>query len=832
MLPWLNLLGAAHEIDIANIPDELPILPLRNIVAFPFIVVPLAVGIPRSVKLIEEAAEGNRLIGMVAMTDPSVEEPGIGQTYGVGTVGIIHKVVSTDDGSLQVIVQGLERFRIKEWITEQPYLKAKIELIPDIIPQPIDGEKDNDSGRLLEMEALKRNLLDSLRRLVSLTPQLPEQIVDFINKLDDPRYMVYLTAANIRMTMEQAQEILGQDDFVEKMRSLITILTKELEILELGQKIRTEAQSEMEKAQREYFLREQLKAIKKELGEGDEEQVEVEEYREKILKAGMHKEAEKEALHELARMEKMPPHAAEYGVIKTYLDWLAELPWQARSEDNLDIGHARTVLDEDHYDLTEIKDRLLEYLAVRKLRQERSENGEDQETGNRSFEPAVEGQGTILCFVGPPGTGKTSLGRSIARALGREFTRMSLGGVRDEAEIRGHRRTYIGAMPGRIIQAIKRVGTMNPVFMLDEVDKLGADWRGDPSSALLEVLDPQQNHAFRDHYLDVDFDLSEVIFIGTANLLDPIPAPLRDRMEILTLDGYTEYEKVRIAQDYLLPRQLRVNGLRPGEVEIDEEGLRTIIRDYTRESGVRNLEREIGRVCRKVVTQIAANQPPASPLVTADQIREYLGKPRFFFEAALRTEKPGVATGLAVTAAGGEVLFVESAIMPGKESLTLTGQLGDVMKESAQIALSYVRATAEQLDIEQKSLNGKDIHLHVPAGATPKDGPSAGVTMVTSLVSLLTNTPVRSDVGMTGEITLQGQVLPIGGVKQKVLAAHRAGLKTVVVPKRNEVDLKDVPDDIRESMSFVLAETIDDVLEAALLPNAIAESVEAAAEAA
>ena len=823
MLPWLNLLGAAHEVDTASIPSELPILPLRNIVAFPFIVVPLAVGIPRSVRLVEEAAEGNRLIGMVAMTDPSIEEPGIGQTYMVGTIGLIHKVVRADDGSLQVIVQGLERFRIAEWIGDRPYLTAKVELIPDHVPQ-YNTEEGEESSQALQGEALKRNLLDSLARLVSLTPQLPDQIVEFVNKLEDLRYTVYLTAANLRMSMQQAQEILEENDFQKKMHTLITILTKELEILELGQKIRSEAQSEMEKAQREYFLREQLKAIRKELGEDDEGTLEVEEYRQKIQKADMPKEAEKEAMRELARMEKMPPQAAEYSVIKTYLDWLTELPWQSRSEDNLDIEHARNVLDEDHYDLTEIKERLLEYLAVRKLRRDRSEETDELAEEDKSLEPAIEGQGTILCFVGPPGTGKTSLGRSIARALGREFTRMSLGGVRDEAEIRGHRRTYIGAMPGRIIQAIKRVGTKNPVFMLDEVDKLGADWRGDPSSALLEVLDPQQNRAFRDHYLDVDFDLSEVIFIGTANLLDPIPPPLRDRMEILSLDGYTEYEKVRIAQDYLIPRQLRVNSLREGEVEIGEESLRTIIRDYTRESGVRNLEREIGRICRKIVTQIAANKPPQVYSVTPEQVREYLGKPRYFFEAALRTEKPGVATGLAVTAAGGEVLFVESAIMPGKETLTLTGQLGDVMKESAQIGLSYVRATASLLGIEEKFLDGKDIHLHVPSGATPKDGPSAGVTMVTSLISLLTRQPVCADVGMTGEITLQGQVLPIGGVKQKVLAAHRAGLRTVILPQRNEADLKDVPDDIRDAITFVLAETIDDVLAAAFAP--VSEPVE------
>ncbi len=816
MLPWLNFLGAAHDIDIANVPKELPVLPLRNIVGFPYVVIPLAVGIPRSIQLVEEAAEGDRLIGLVAMKDPSVEEPTIGQVYEVGTVGLIHKVVKTDDGSLQVIVQGLERFRIEEWVTDKPYLRAKIELAVDEVTESV------------EAEALRRNLSDLLKRLVTLTPSLPEQIVDFVNKLEEPRYMVYLTAANLRMTMEQAQTILEENQVTSKMRQLITILSKELEVLELGQKIRSEAQSTMEKAQREYFLREQLKAIQKELGEGDESAVESEEYRKKIADAHMPQEANTEALRELSRMEKMPPQAAEYSVIKTYLDWLTELPWSKLSDDNLDIEHARQVLDEDHYDLKEIKERLLEYLAVRKLRKERAAaeeegaapNGDgDEEAADKSLEPAVEGQGTILCFVGPPGTGKTSLGRSIARALGREFTRMSLGGVRDEAEIRGHRRTYIGALPGRIIQAVKRVGTRNPVFMLDEVDKIGADWRGDPSSALLEVLDPQQNHAFRDHYLDVDFDLSQVIFIGTANVLEPIPAPLRDRMEILTLDGYTEYEKVRIAQDYLVPRQLRVNSLKEDEVTLTEDALRAIIRDYTREAGVRNLEREIGRVCRKVATQVAAGQDPETRVIDAAKAREYLGKPHFFFEAALRTEKPGVATGLAVTAAGGEFLFVESAIMPGKESLTLTGQLGDVMKESAHIALSYIRSAADTYGVPKDFFAGKDIHLHVPAGAIPKDGPSAGVTMATAMVSLLTERPVRADVGMTGEITLQGQVLPIGGVKQKILAAHRAGLKTVILPKRNEADLEDVPEDVRNAMTIVPVEMIDEVLNVALAPK-------------
>lgn len=805
MLPWLNLFSDQADA-IKIIPSELPILPLRNTVVFPSAVTPIVVGIPRSVKLVEEAVERNRLIGLVAMQDPHIEEPGPGQVYEVGTVGFIHKMIKGSDENLQMIIQGIERFRIKQWIQEKPYLKAQIELAPEQVEETV------------EVEALRRSLLDLARRLVSLTPQLPDEIMEFITRLENPRYLIYLIAANLRIEVAEAQEILALDSVADKMRKLITILAREVEVLELGQKIQSEAQSEIEKVQREYFLREQLKAIKKELGEADETTLEVQEYRQKIAESGMPEEAEKEALRELGRLEKMPPQAAEYSVIKTYLDWLTDLPWQTLTEDNLDIAHARQVLNEDHYDLAEIKDRMLEFLAVRKLRLERGVDEEEEtvEEGHELSPVHRDAQATVLCFVGPPGTGKTSLGRSVARALGRKFTRMSLGGVRDEAEIRGHRRTYIGALPGRIIQAIKRVGTRNPVFMLDEVDKIGADWRGDPSSALLEVLDPQQNCTFRDHYLDVDFDLSQVMFICTGNLLEPIPPPLRDRMEILTLDGYTEYEKIKIAQGYLIPRQIRTNGLRPDEIVFEEAALRAIIRDHTRESGVRNLEREIGRVCRKVATQVAAGEIEGSLTITPEKVREFLGKPKYFFEAALRTARPGVATGLAVTPDGGEVLFIEAAQMPGKEQLTLTGQLGDVMQESARIALSYVRAKAKELEIPSNFFEKKDIHLHVPAGAAPKDGPSAGVAMVTALVSLLTGRSVRADVGMTGEITLQGQVLPIGGTKQKVLAAHRAGLKTVVLPHRNEADLDDVPEDVREEMNFVLAEAIDQVLEAGL----------------
>jgi ATP-dependent Lon protease len=817
MFPWLKLHADDSE-KVQTIPEELPILPLRNTVAFPFTVMPLAVGIPRSVKLIEEAVEGNRLIGLVAMKDPSIEEPMPGEVYEVGTVAIIQRVAKASDGSLQVVIQGLERFKIERWLEPQPYLRARIETAPD------------EEEESVEVEALKRSLLDMARRLVSLTPQLPDEVADFLDRIDSPRFLVYLIASNVRMDVPEAQDLLELDRVVEKMRRLIGILTRELEVMELGQKIRSEAQEELNKAQREYFLREQLKAIKRELGEADEQQMEIQEYREKIEAAGMTEEARKEALRELARMEKMPPQAAEYSVIKTYLDWLTELPWSKLTEDNLDIEHARQVLDEDHYDLEEIKERILEYLAVRKLRKERGIDEEEAKEKETKVTGRETKAGAILCFVGPPGTGKTSLGQSIARALGREFTRMSLGGMRDEAEIRGHRRTYIGAMPGRIIQAIKRVGTRNPVFMLDEVDKIGMDWRGDPSSALLEVLDPQQNHAFRDHYLDVDFDLSDVMFITTANLLEPIPAPLRDRMEIIQLDGYTEYEKIRIAQGYLIPRQMRTNGLQDGEIEFTEEGLRTIIRDYTREAGVRNLEREIGRVCRKVATQVAAGKLDGSVVVTPEKVREFLGKPRFFFEAAQRTETPGVATALAVTAAGGDILFIEATKMKGQKGLTLTGQLGDVMKESAQIALSYVRSRAPEFGIDEDLFSKYDIHLHVPAGAVPKDGPSAGVAMVTAIVSLLSERPVRADVGMTGEITLQGRVLPIGGTKQKVLAAHRAGLSTVILPERNEADLDELPEEVREEMSFVCVETIEQVLDAALRDRVVEPREEEAAE--
>lgn len=786
------------------IPEELAILPLRGVVVFPLTFQALNVGQPRSVRLVDDATVNKQMIGLVSSRDPDIEEPSPSEIHEVGVAAVIHRMIKAPDGTIRLLVQGVERIRIAEWLEEQPYLRARVEVAPDIVEES------------LEVEALMRNAVDLLRRLVSLVSQLPDELLMAAINLEDPRQLVYFIATNIRMEPTDSQAILELDSVREKLLRLTNIMTKELEVLELGHKIQSEAQSEMERMQRDYFLREQMKAIRKELGEEDEQAVEIEEYRQKIAEAGMPEEAEKEALRELNRMEKMPPQAAEYSVIKTYLDWLTDMPWQLSTEDQLNIEHARQVLNEDHYDLEDIKDRILEYLAVRKLRQERRAEREDQEVQDVIRQ---EREGVILCFVGPPGTGKTSLGQSIARAMGRKFIRMSLGGMRDEAEIRGHRRTYIGAMPGRIIQGLKRVGTRNPVFMLDEIDKVGSDWRGDPSSALLEVLDPEQNRDFRDHYLDVPFDLSQVMFVTTANVLSTIPAPLRDRMEILELDGYTEDEKVRIAQEYLLPRQIRENSLRPDEVTISDDAMRVIARDYTREAGVRSLEREIGTICRKVATRVAEREG-VSVHVDAEDVTEYLGKPRFYFEPAERTEVPGVATGLVWTPTGGDITFIEATRMKGNRRLTLTGKLGDVMKESAQAAVSYVRSKAGDLGIDEEAFTKSDIHIHVPAGAVPKDGPSAGVTIATALVSLLTGRNVRSDVAMTGEITLRGQVLPVGGIKQKVLAAARVGIKNVILPARNEVDLDDIPEEIREDLHFVFAERVDDVFAAALQDGA------------
>ena len=789
--------------DEPEIPSEVSILPLRGLVVFPMTLVPIRVGQERSVKLIEDAAGGKQLIGLAASRDAGLEAPGPDDVYRTGTIAAVHRLFKTPDGTITLIMQGLLRMRVEAFTEETPYLKARISRAPETVETS------------LEVEALQRSIQKKFSRLTELAPTVPEEMGKMVIDVDDPLQLVYAVANHIKMDVEKAQQLLELDSLAEKLHIVLDLLTKELEVLELGHKIQSEAQSEMEKTQREYFLREQLKAIQRELGEADEQQMEVEEFREKIEKSGMPEEAEKESRRELDRLSKLPTAAAEYGVIRTYLDWLTSVPWSTETEDNLDITHARQVLDEDHYDLEELKERILEYLAVRKLREERKDDWEQEEPTDLIRR---EREGVILCFVGPPGTGKTSLGQSIARALGRKFIRQSLGGLRDEAEIRGHRRTYIGALPGRVIQALRRVESKNPVFMLDEVDKLGKDFRGDPASALLEVLDPEQNREFRDHYLDVPFDLSKVMFITTANLLDPIPAPLRDRMEILHLSGYTETEKVRIADGYLIPRELRENGLRAEELSFTEDVLHRIIRDYTREAGVRNMEREIGRICRKVVTRIAEGK--AEPVhVEVEDVGELLGKPRYFPETALRTRVPGVATGLSVTFAGGDLIFCEATKMPGNKQFLVTGQLGDVMKESAQTALSYVRSKADELNIPGDTFETTDLHLHVPAGAVPKDGPSAGVTMATALVSLLTGRRVHDDVAMTGEITLRGQVLPVGGVKEKALAAHRAGLKIVILPQQNQKDLDDIPEEVRESLKFVLVDQVDGVFEAALVPD-------------
>jgi ATP-dependent Lon protease len=787
-----------------DLPQVLPILPLRGLVVFPNTAVPLTIGQPRSIRLVDDVMDADeRVIGLVASRNPQLEAPEPEDLYSMGTVAVVHRMFRAPDGTIRLVVQGIDRFRLGEFVQEEPYLKAHIELIPEEV------------GEGLELEALARTVRDQFERIAEMIPSIPRELVTSVVSLEEPLQVVYTIANFQRMDLDDAEQILELNSVSEKLHKLAGILAHEVEVLEIGQKIQNEARSEIEKVQREYFLREQLKAIQRELGEGDEQAAEIEEFRQKIEAAQLPEEANKQARRELDRLSRLPTAAAEYGVIRTYLDWLVSLPWSVTTPDDLDIAHARQVLDQDHYGLQDIKERILEYLAVRKLRQERS--------GEFQAEPEDEirriREGVILCFVGPPGVGKTSLGRSIARATGRKFVRISLGGMRDEAEIRGHRRTYIGAMPGRILQALRRVESRNPVFMLDEVDKLVFDFHGDPASALLEVLDPEQNAEFRDHYLEVAFDLSQVMFITTANSLETIPGPLRDRMEVITLSSYTESEKIAIAEGYLIPRQIRENGLHPEEIHFSENALQKIIRAYTREAGVRNLERELGSVCRKVVTHIAEGKA-AQVEVDAENLAEFLGRPKFFGneEIAERTAVPGVATGLAWTPVGGDVLFIEATRMPGNKGFQITGSLGNVMQESARAALSYVRSRAAHLGLSEDFFDKSDIHLHVPAGAQPKDGPSAGVAMATSLVSLISGRPVRPDVGMTGEITLRGQVLPIGGVKEKVLAAHRSGLNTVILPNRNEPDLEDIPEEVRKQIHFVFAETVDNVLDAALEP--------------
>ncbi len=797
----------------------LPILPLRGVLVYPLSALPLRVSQPRSIRLIDDVTLRKMPIGLVASKHPEKDEPGPEDIFTVGTIATIARHFKAPDGVVNMIVQGAERFRIVEIVSEDPYIVARVEPLPETWENS------------LEIEALRRNISESFSKMAELRPDMPDELAQMIQSIEDPRQLTYAVATYTRIDLDDAQRLLEMDGLPNKMLFLLQLLNKELEVLQLGKKIQTEAQSEMEKVQREYFLREQIKAIQRELGEADEQQIEINAFREKIAASGMNEEARKEAERELDRMSKMPTQAAEYGVIRTYLDWMVSLPWQKTTQDNLDIAHARRVLDEDHYGLQDIKDRILEFLAVRKRRQELQAAASEVQDGEQPADEAQsanlqtgadlirrEREGVILCFVGPPGVGKTSLGASIARAMGRKFIRMSVGGIRDEAEIRGFRRTYIGSMPGRIIQSIRRAESRNPVFMLDEVDKMGSDFRGDPASALLEVLDPEQNREFRDHYLDVPFDLSQTMFICTANTLETIPGPLRDRMEILQLSGYTENEKLHIAQGYLVPRQLKENGLRPGEVTFSDEAILKLMREYTREAGVRNLEREIGSICRRLVARAQEGKVTLPFHVTPENLFELRGKAKFYNEIVERTEIPGVATGMSWTPVGGEIIFIEATRMPGSKGFQLTGQLGDVMKESAQAALSYVRSHAGDLKIAPQIFEKSDIHVHVPAGAQPKDGPSAGITIATALASLLTGRKVRHDVAMTGEITLRGSVLPVGGIKEKVLAAHRAGLKTIILPKRNEPDLEDLPPEVRDSLKFVLVDRVEQALAAALMP--------------
>jgi ATP-dependent Lon protease len=767
------------------IPDILPVLPLKDSVIYPHIIVPLLIDREELVKLIDDALTADRLVAAVASRE-EVDSPQPEQIYDIGTAAAIIRMLKLPDGSMQLFVQGVQRIRIAEYIQKEPYLTAKVKKVKEKIEPTV------------ELEGLARNVLTQFKNMVSLAPYLPNEIFIAAMNISEPNNLADFIASNINITLQEKQELLETLDVKDRLEKLTVFLNKELEILEIGSKIQSQVQTEMSKSQREYFLREQMKAIQSELGEVDERTMEINEFREKMEEIGMPEEAKKEAERELDRLAKMPVAAAEYTVARTYLEWLTSLPWSKGTEDNLDIKRARKILDEDHYDLDKVKERILEYLAVRKLKSDM--------------------KGPILCFVGPPGVGKTSLGQSIARALGRSFVRISLGGMHDEAEIRGHRRTYIGALPGRIIQGIRKADSNNPVFMLDEVDKIGADFRGDPSAALLEVLDPEQNFSFSDHYLDVAFDLSKVMFITTANTAIPVPPALLDRMEVLELPGYTEVEKQRIAEDHLIPRQYEEHGLKKSQLQISEDALRGIIRNYTREAGVRNLEREIASICRKVAKDIAVGKRK-SRKITEKDLHELLGPPRFRFEVLEEADEVGVATGLAWTEAGGDVLFVESQVMPGDGQLILTGKLGDVMQESAKAALTYCRSVSENYGVDPDFFKRNDMHVHVPAGAIPKDGPSAGVTMATALMSSITGRKVRKEVGMTGEITLRGKVLPIGGLKEKVLAAHRSGVKKIILPDENQKYLEEIPAFIRKDLKFIPVKHIEEVLKIALYPD-------------
>ncbi len=765
---------------VLEISKELPILALRNSVLFPGLIMPIDVGRKKSVRIVEDAIRKERpIIGILTQRDMYVDDPGPEDLYQVGCVARILKIIKLAKDNFSVILQGLSRFKVVEFKRFSPYIVARVEVVET--PQ----ERD------VEVDALTLNLKDVAHRVLKLMPELPKEASSLLESVADPGQLADLIITNLDLSVAEKQELLETFELKARLRKVLTYLSRQLELLKVREKINSQVQEEMGRSQREYVLRQQLKAIKEELGESDDFGSDLEEFKQKIAEANMPEEAEKMALKQLDRLRMMQPSSAEYTVTRTYLEWLVELPWSKSTEDRVDIAEVRRVLDEDHYDLDKVKKRIVEYLAVRKLKPDK--------------------KGPILCLVGPPGVGKTSLGKSIARALGRKFWRVSLGGVRDEAEIRGHRRTYVGALPGRIIQGIRKVGVNNPVFMLDEVDKLGHDFRGDPAAALLEVLDPEQNDSFSDHYLEVAFDLSKVMFIATANVLDPVPPALKDRMEILELPGYTLEEKLMIARQYLVPRQVEEHGLPEGFVEFEDAALRGIVENYTREAGVRNLEREIARICRAIAVEVAEGKAKEHYVVRREDLTEYLGPEKFLPEVAERTVEPGVATGLAWTPVGGDIIFVEATKMRGKGSLLLTGQLGDVMKESAQAALSFVKARAASLGIDEDFMVDTDIHLHIPAGAIPKDGPSAGLAMLVALVSLLTGRKVRPDVAMSGEITLRGAVLPVGGVKEKVLAAHRAGIKRVVLPERNKKDMVDVPEQARRELEVVFIKRMEEV---------------------
>ncbi|MCL6621522.1 MAG: endopeptidase La [Syntrophobacterales bacterium] len=774
------------------IPDTLPLLAVRDVVVFPNMVLPLFVGRESSVAAIEAALAEDRLLLLATQKDQAIENPSPEDIYEMGTVSLILRMLKLPDGRLKILVQGRTKARIRQYLKERPYFRVALEVVPETPLEEISPEA----------EALMRNAREMSEKILTLKGVLSPDLLSILDSIDDPGHLADLVAANLRLKIEEAQAVLEELDPIRRLIIVNDFLRKELEVSSIQAKIQSQAREEMDRTQREYFLREQMRAIKKELGDTDEISKELEEYREKIARARMPKYAEDEALKQLNRLEQMHPDAAEASMVRTYLDWLVELPWSKSTRDKLDLKEAKAILDADHYNLEKVKERILEYLSVRKL--------------NKKM------KGPILCLVGPPGVGKTSLGQSIARAMGRKFTRISLGGMRDEAEIRGHRRTYIGALPGRIIQGLKNAGSNNPVFILDEVDKIGMDFRGDPAAALLEVLDPEQNHSFSDHYLNLPFDLSKVMFITTANLVDPIPSALKDRMEIIRLPGYTEEEKLKIAQGYLLPRQIKENGLRPGDLHLSQEVLREIIVHYTQEAGLRNLEREIGALCRKIARRIAEGETGPFTITRAN-LHKYLGPPRYLPEKELDRDEVGVATGLAWTQVGGEILAVEASLLRGKGQLLLTGQLGEVMRESAQAALSYARSRADRLGLEPDFYEKLDIHLHVPAGATPKDGPSAGITMATALISALTGVPVRRDVAMTGEITLRGKVLPIGGLKEKAIAALRAHMKKVIIPEANKKDLMEIPAYVRRRLKFVLVTDMDEVLQEALVRSPFQE---------